>query len=311
MTGVDGALFQATLERCRRALLSDPELTAGAVRVAFVMLEFSNRSRFADTGFLHSWLAEATIARLACMSPAGVRKARGKLREAGVYIVEGGGKGPGSPTRCSLDPAWLTRAEQKMQASGVGEVWERGSDASEKSPASSSIKSPASSSLSSPQSAKEILQSEKSPASSSIKSPARDTYPPDTPSRTTLLKDDRARDAIDDDFDQWWRQFPPKHRHEGSRKAIAAKYRKALKSGDITAEELLAATMAYGMSRDVVRGYPCAPGTWLDQQRWRSTPHQHDGPGNHQTNRPTSAIDAAMRLAARLPDDEGDSANAR
>jgi hypothetical protein len=200
-----GKEFQVALERWRRALLSHPDLSAGAVKVAFVMLEWSNRERFDETGRLYSWVAEETIAVLSQLSAAGVRKARGILRAHGVYQIESGGKGPGKPTLCFFDPAWLSDAERAMQSSGLVEVWQRGRQRenspgviSKNRPADRSLKSPARISLPPhsapakelPANAKEILPwQENSPAGRSKNRPTKDTYPPDVPSRKTLLSD--------------------------------------------------------------------------------------------------------------------------
>ncbi|MTH79400.1 hypothetical protein [Paracoccus aestuariivivens] len=66
-------------------------------------------------------------------------------------------------------------------------------------------------------------------------------------------------------FDRFWAVYPGPVEREAARKAFNA----VLASGEVEAESLIAAAVAYAGTRQVERGYPMKPANWLARGAWR------------------------------------------
>ncbi len=90
----------------------------------------------------------------------------------------------------------------------------------------------------------------------------------ETPSSALAITDlAPAKDDIAESFEEWWRQYPPGHR-KSDKKGCAKKYRRIVQGGEVTADDLLGALLAYSASDEVARGFESAPMAWLNKSRW-------------------------------------------
>lgn len=132
--------FAVIVSRWRAALLASRLLDANQVRVALVMLDATNRKRWADKGELVSWLGEATVAARAGMTPSTARRHRETLR-SGFRLVTALGRprrqvssrleghavvfrrlrGRGASAEYEFDLAWLRLAEDGLSRDRDGD----------------------------------------------------------------------------------------------------------------------------------------------------------------------------------------------
>ena len=85
----------------------------------------------------------------------------------------------------------------------------------------------------------------------------------------TALPPTAVRTNDHDDFDSWWQGYPAKV----GKKAAAAEYRRIIKRGEATAEQLAVGVTRYIASKPAERAW-CHPLTWLRQGRWADEGHR-------------------------------------
>lgn len=108
-------LYQQTVGRLRKALLTARELTRSEMHVGLLMLEYTNRSIFDRQQLACSWLSEDHLANMAGLSGSGIRKARSGLRRKDVVrVVRRGGRGPRSTSVYAFNTAWADNAQREF-----------------------------------------------------------------------------------------------------------------------------------------------------------------------------------------------------
>lgn len=243
----------------------DPRLTPAAFKLAWIIGQYINR----QTG--EAWPSQQTLAKRLCMTKRAIRTLTRALRETG-HLETNDGRGTGLRYR----PILQQRDDCSASAAPVEDGKFRIKNG-ERKEASSSAECESGTTDPNKRNDQSAKRGSRVPPNY-LRDTAEERSEGKTLSPSLEYAHSSRHEALDDEFEGWYRQYPRKVGKEGARRA----YRRVIAAGKASHEQLMAGALRYAAEREGQESkYTKYPETWLSKGSWDDEPAPPTRSGIH------------------------------